>query len=345
MKNIKVMVIDDSKFIKTVFAGILDSEPDLEVVDTTEYKDDIHKKIKLLSPDVITLDVEVRNLDGLSFIESLMKHNPLPVIIVSAVNKHDADLAISALEFGAVDYIAKPNDIEGYKQIAEFGERLVDIIRVAASCNVKNISRSSRNANTVSKLSELKFKPGKVIAMGGAMGGIEAIREILTLMPKDCPPIVITQYITEGLTKSLANRLNGITTIEVKEATHGEKLMKGHAYISPSNRGMRIINDSKNGYLVNLSDSDYTTSLIDVLFESIATSVGDKAIGVILSGSSNDGVEGLLKMRDAGGFNIGQSQDSCIVYIKPKAALDKGAINETLPIYKIAEKLCSLCAG
>jgi two-component system chemotaxis response regulator CheB len=344
MEKIKVMIIADSKFSRTLFAGLLEGESDFEVISVSEYKEEIYKEIKDLKPDVLVLDMDLQNIDGLTFLKVLLKSTIMPVVAVSEINKRDAGLAISALELGVVDYIAKPNDIEGYKNIAQFSSKLLNVVRIAASCDIKDTLKPSAQVYKVkAEAKEYKFIQGKIITIGGSIGGIDAIREILIRMPQNCPPIVITQYMTECLTSSLAIRLKNITELEVKEVVQGEKLVKGHVYISPSNKGVRITSNHNKGYVANLYDNISAESLIDTLFESVSMVAGDKAVGVILSGFSMDGAQGLLKIKEGGGFSIGQSKETCILYDKTKAALDIGAVSEEVPVQKIADKICSVC--
>lgn len=346
MKKIKVMVIDDSKFIRVLFTGLLGNREDIKVVETSEDPDDANEKIEQLKPDVIVLDVNMHKMDSINFLEHIMLEKKLPVIMASSTDKEEIETAIRALEAGAVEYIIKPSSIENYRHISEFAEALEEKIRIAVSCNIKaTVDYSTQHLKSTHKPPEVKhkFAKGKIVALGSSTGGVEAIRQILVRMPENSPPIVIAQNLPLGFSHMFADRLNNISMIEVREAKHGDKLKAGCAYIIPGDKHMEVGHDDKKGYI--LSQINGYKPSIDALFQSLSTSAGKNAVGVILSGINDDGAKGLLEMKTAGSATISQSADSCISPVMPQAAVSKGAVSEELPVHKIAERICGLCVS
>lgn len=346
MRPINVLIVDDSALIRKILTGILSETPDIKVVDTAAAVPEAREKIKLHNPDVVTLDVEMPGMDGLSFLEKIMTLRPTPVIMVSTLTQKGADAALHALELGAVDYIGKPSGtLTG--GIEHFKEEFVAKIRTAATANL-----SLRQRATPAKPRVLSFTPRdnrlrNIIAIGSSTGGVEALRDIFLTLPANCPPIVMAQHMPQHFTSSFAARLDSLSQVTVAEATHGARLEAGHAYLAPGGRHLRI---AKSGgeFICQLGDdapvSGHRPS-VDVLFESVAKNVGGMAVGIILTGMGKDGAHGLLHMREQGSHTIGQNQSTCVVYGMPKVANSIGAVAEELPLSEIATHALSHCTG
>lgn len=346
MKKIKVLVVDDSKFIRVLFTGLLSNREDIEVVGTSDDPDEAKEMMEGLKPDVVILDVNMRDMDSINFLEHIMSDSKLPVIMASSTEEKDVETAIRALEAGAVEYIIKPNSIENYKHISEFAQQLENKIKIAVRCNIKaTMDYSSHHLKSTRRPPEIKYKFAKntLIALGAATGGVEAIRQILVRMPDNSPPMVIAQHLPSSFSVMFANRLSNITMIKVKAAKHGDKLKHGYAYVIPGDQHMQVEHDGKGSYSLCQLEGNETS--IDTLFRSVSAAAGVSAVGVILSGIECEGAAGLLKMKAAGSVTIGQSPDSCIAAAMPQAAIDKGAVSEELPVHKIAERICGLCVA
>lgn len=346
-QKIKVLVVDDSKFIRTLFTGLLNEYPDIEVVGSAEDPYDAREKIKTLNPDVLTLDVEMPKMDGISFLEKIMKLRPMPVVMASTLTKEGADVTIRALELGAIDYVTKPSSTFIQSGITELGNSLADKIRVAANANVR-AAQDMSHPHIPQHITEHSFDKNKIIAIGASTGGVEAIREVITRLPANSPPVLITQHMPEKFTEMFAKRLDNITKIKVQEAQDGMLLKAGNAYIAPGNYQMGVVKDQSKGFKIKISDSDPVSGhkpSVDYMFDSVASVIGDKAVGIILTGMGKDGANGMLKMKQSGSYNIGQSQDSCVVYGMPKAANDSGAVDLELPVEKIADEALKRCAS
>lgn len=344
MKPITVLIVDDSVLIRKLYCELLASEPDIQVLDTAVDAVDAREKIKRLNPDVLTLDIEMPGMDGLSFLEKIMSLRPMPVIMASTLTQKGAGETIRALEIGAVDYISKPTaNIEDAME--QLKHDLTSKIRAAAKANVK-----PKGAAKPAEVKVLSFNPPSpmrhIIAIGSSTGGVEALRDIFTVLPANSPPIVITQHMPEQFTPSFAARLNSISQVEVSEAVHGAKLKSGHAYIAKGGVHMSIA--KLGGQLVcQLADGPLVSGhkpSVDVLFDSVADVVGASAVGVMLTGMGKDGAAGMLRMRERGAYNIGQNQTSCVVYGMPRAAKEAGAVHTELPLSEIAGHMLDFCA-
>jgi two-component system chemotaxis response regulator CheB len=338
--SIKVLVVDDSQLIRDVLTRTLGRDGDIEVVGTAADPIEARAKIKALNPDVVTLDIEMPNMNGLAFLERLMRLNPLPVVMVSTLTTKGASETLLALELGAVDFVAKPSaDLAG--GIEAFGENLRFKVRAAASSDVR--SRAMKAATPNVPVRTAAAPPGAVIAIGASTGGVEAIRVVLCAMPTDCPPIVIAQHMPPGFTARFAARLNELSELRVKEAADREPLLAGHAYVAPGDRHLRV--ERSSGQLKCRVTQDELASghrpSVDVLFESVARQVGSLAVGAILTGMGRDGARGLKLMREAGAFTVGQSQASSLVYGMPRVAFEEGAVIEQAPIESVAARLAA----
>ncbi|WP_108398180.1 protein-glutamate methylesterase/protein-glutamine glutaminase [Devosia submarina] len=339
--SIKVLVVDDSALIREVLTRMLMRDGDIQVVGTATDPIEAREKIKTLNPDVVTLDIEMPNMNGLQFLDKLMRLRPTPVIMVSTLTKKGASETLLALELGAVDFVAKPGaDLEG--GIESFGASLRDKIRAAAKSDVRGRS-ASRSEPPKTALRTAAGPAGSLIAIGASTGGVEAIRAVLTQMPPDSPPILIAQHMPPGFTGRFAARLDELCDLKVVEAEDRLVLQPGHAYVARGDHHLRV--ERSSGQLkCKLSQDELASGhrpSVDVLFESVARVVGPLAVGAILTGMGRDGARGLKLMRDAGAYTIGQSQASALVYGMPRVAFEEGAVMEQAPVDAIAARLAN----
>lgn len=337
---IKVLIVDDSALIREVLSRTLGKDGDILVVGTAEDPLEAREKIKTLNPDVVTLDIEMPNMNGLQFLEKLMRLHPLPVVMVSTLTTKGASETLLALELGAVDFVAKPNaTLAG--GLDAFGENLRQKVRAASHSDVK--SRSMRVTAPVVAVRTAAAPRGSLIAIGASTGGVEAIRVVLSTMPTDCPPIVIAQHMPEGFTSRFAQRLNEVIELKVVEAEDRMVLENGHAYVAKGDHHLRV--ERSSGQLKCRLTQDELTSghrpSVDVLFESVAKQVGPMAVGAILTGMGKDGARGLKLMREAGAYTVGQSQSSALVYGMPRVAFEIGAVIEQAPVEQITSRLAA----
>jgi two-component system chemotaxis response regulator CheB len=339
--SIKVLVVDDSALIREVLSRMLSRDGDIDVVGTATDPIDAREKIKALNPDVVTLDIEMPNMNGLQFLDKLMRLRPTPVVMVSTLTKKGASETLLALELGAVDFVAKPSaELAG--GIDVFGANLREKIRAAAKSDVRG--RSAGRAEAAQAAVKTAAAPaGAVIAIGASTGGVEAIRVVLSQMPTDCPPIVIAQHMPAGFTTRFAARLNEVCDLNVAEAEDRMPLLAGHAYVARGDYHLRV--ERTSGQLkTRLAQDDLASGhrpSVDVLFESVAKTIGPMAVGAILTGMGRDGARGLKMMREAGAYTVGQSQASSLVYGMPRVAFEEGAVVEQAPIGAIAARLAN----
>lgn len=339
--SIKVLVVDDSALIREVLTRMLTRDGDINVVATATDPIDAREKIKQLNPDVVTLDIEMPGMNGLQFLEKLMRLRPTPVVMVSTLTKKGASETLLALELGAVDFVAKPSaEFEG--GIEAFGAGLRDKIRAAAKSDVRGRSTSRAEAPKIA-VKTAAAPEGSLIAIGASTGGVEAIRAVLTQMPADCPPIVIAQHMPAGFTGRFAARLDELCAIKVVEAEDRMPLLAGHAYVARGDYHLRV--ERSSGQLKCRLTQDELESghrpSVDVLFESVARTVGHMAVGAILTGMGRDGARGLKMMRDAGAYTVGQNQASALVYGMPRVAFEEGAVVEQASVEAIAARLAN----
>ena len=339
--SIKVLVVDDSALIREVLSRMLTRDADIDVVGTATDPIDAREKIKALNPDVVTLDIEMPNMNGLQFLDKLMRLRPTPVVMVSTLTKKGASETLLALELGAVDFVAKPS-AEAEGGIEAFGANLRDKIRAAAKSDVRG--RSAGRAESPKVAVKTAAAPaGALIAIGASTGGVEAIRTVLASMPTDCPPIVIAQHMPPGFTSRFAARLDEVCDLKVVEAEDRMPLLAGHAYVARGDYHMRV--ERSSGQLKTRLTHDELASghrpSVDVLFESVAKTVGALAVGAILTGMGRDGARGLKMMRDAGAYTVGQNQASALVYGMPRVAFEEGAVVEQAPVEAIAARLAN----
>jgi two-component system chemotaxis response regulator CheB len=302
--------------------------------------------IRSLNPDVITLDVEMPKMDGLSFLEKLMRLRPMPVVMVSSLTDAGAEVTLRALELGAVDFVSKPKiDIE--RGVRDYAREITDKLRAAARAKVRKYvpAAPAQKPDPAASVPGLKrVSHEKVIVIGASTGGTEAIREVLSSMPVDCPGILITQHMPPAFTRSFANRLNSVCRIAVKEAQSGEPVLPGHAYIAPGDAHLLLRRTGAN-YITELSDSPAVNRhrpSVDVLFRSAADQAGRNALAIILTGMGKDGAAAMLELKHAGAWTIAQDEASCVVFGMPREAISCGAVEEVLPLKQIAPRLISL---
>jgi two-component system chemotaxis response regulator CheB len=332
MAMIKVLVVDDSAVVRRVITEELSRYSDIQIVGTAVDPYAARDKIVQLRPDVITLDLEMPRMDGLSFLAKLMKHYPMPVVVLSSLTPQHSELALKALDLGAVEVLCKPGATYSTKDIAQ---PLVHAIRAAASARVQ---AGPASASAVEKPQEaenlLVQTTHKIIALGASTGGTKAIEAVLTRMPPAAPGIVIVQHMPERFTTSFAMRLDELGPLEVREARDNEHVVPGVALIAPGNRHM-VLARSGGTYLVKIKDGPrvhYQRPSVDVLFHSVAQVAGRNAVGALLTGMGADGARGLLAMRDSGAFTLAQDEASCVVFGMPKEAIKLGAAAAVVPL-------------
>jgi two-component system chemotaxis response regulator CheB len=339
MKKITVIVVDDSALIRKLLSEIINSQPDMEAIGTAPDPLVAREMIRSLNPDVLTLDVEMPKMDGLEFLERLMRLRPMPVVMVSSLTEKGSDATLRALELGAIDYVSKPK-IDIVHGIQEYATEIADKIRTAACARLRArpLAALARGAHPLPALANRSLSTEKLIIVGASTGGTEAIKEFLLDMPPDCPGILITQHMPEAFTKSFAARLDSLCRISVKEAEHAERVLPGHAYVAPGNSHLLLRRSGAN-YMTQLSDAPLVNRhrpSVDVLFRSAAAHAGKNAVGVILTGMGKDGALGMLAMKQAGAYNFAQDEASCVVFGMPKEAIAAGATDEVLPLRDLA---------
>ena len=347
--TIKVLVVDDSALIRSILKEIIDSQKDMEMVGAAPNPLVAREMIKALNPDVLTLDVEMPKMDGLDFLEKLMRLRPMPVVMISSLTERGSDITFRALELGAVDYVSKPKfDIQHGMQ--DYAAEITDKIRAAARSRPKAAASVPRKLSADAVLPSLANSVAsteKLIIVGASTGGTEAIKDFLTRLPPDCPGIAVTQHMPEAFTKSFAERLDKLCTISVKEAENGDRILPGHAFIAPGHSHLLVRRSGAN-YVCELSDGPPVNRhrpSVDVLFRSAANCVGKNAIGVILTGMGKDGAAGMLEMKQAGAYNFAQDEASCVVFGMPKEAILAGGVDEVVPLFEMASRVMSHLAS
>ncbi|MBU0681161.1 MAG: chemotaxis response regulator protein-glutamate methylesterase [Proteobacteria bacterium] len=342
MSKIRVLIVDDSAVVRKVFKEELAKEPDIEVVGAAPDPYVAREQIVALKPDVITLDIEMPRMDGITFLRKLMKHFPLPVIIVSSLTQAGSAIAMEAMDIGAVEVLAKPG--EAYS-VGEMGEQLAEKIRAAARVDVTKLRAKTSTMPAVKVSSRaLTASTNKIIAIGASTGGTEALKDVLTRLPVTIPGIVIVQHMPANFTKSFADRLDSLCAFRVKEAEDGDTVTPGLALLAPGNFHM-VMRRSGARYYVNVKTGPlvcHQRPAVDVLFNSVAAFVGNNAIGVILTGMGKDGAQGLLKMKEAGAKTIAQDEKSCVVFGMPKEAIAYGGVDQIKPLDHISQAIVDL---
>jgi two-component system chemotaxis response regulator CheB len=336
MSKIKVLIVDDSALIRSVMSEIVSSHSDMEVVGVAPDPLVARELIKQTNPDVLTLDVEMPKMDGLDFLEKLMRLRPMPVVMVSSLTERGSEITMRALELGAVDFVTKPK-ISIQSGMREYAELIADKIRAAAKARIKARTLPVPGAAPSGPLASLRnplISSEKLIIIGASTGGTEAIREFLMQMPSDCPGILIAQHMPEGFTTSFARRLDSLCKISVREAAGDERVLPGHAFIAPGHSHLLLARSGAN-YVTKIEQSPPVNRhrpSVDVLFRSASTAAGKNAVGVILTGMGKDGAQGMLEMKDAGAYNFAQDEASCVVFGMPREAIALGAAHEVGPL-------------
>ena len=340
MQRTKVLIVDDSALIRKVLTEIINREPDMTVVGAAPDPYAAREMIKATNPDVLTLDVEMPKMDGLDFLERLMRLHPMPVVMVSTLTEQGSETTLRALELGAIDFVAKPK-MEISKGMAELAEGIVERIRIAAGARVRRNETASAVATVQTSLSNRRVSTEKLIIVGASTGGTEALRDFLTRLPPDSPAVLITQHMPPGFTATFAKRLDALCSITVKEAEHGERVLPGHAYIAPGSHHLLVQRSGAN-YVTVLSDAapvNRHRPSVEVLFHSAAEVVGPNAVGIMMTGMGKDGANAMLEMKNAGAYNIAQNEATCIVYGMPREAVALGAVHETAALEDIASRV------
>lgn len=356
-KKIRVLIVDDSALVRQLLSEILNSDPMIEVIGAAPDPFIAREKIKQLNPDVLTLDVEMPKMDGVTFLRNLMRLRPMPVVMVSTLTQQGADVTLEALELGAIDFVTKPN-IDLQEHLKDYTDELIAKVKMAAGARVR--SKADRDMSVLQveqrhttdsiiekrqTISPLKLKTtDKIIAIGASTGGTEAIREVLLTMPADAPGIVITQHIPPKFSTSFAHRMNTISAMTVYEAEDGQQILPGHVYIAPGGQHLLIERSGARYYcrLNNGPPVNRHKPSVDVLFRSVAQNVGANAIGVILTGMGDDGARGLLELKEIGAPTIAQDEASSVVWGMPGEAVKLGAADTQLSLDKITDKIISL---
>ena len=353
MDKIKVLIVDDSALVRKLLTEMLSSERGIEVVGSAADPYIAREKIKELQPDVLTLDVEMPRMDGLTFLQNLMRLRPMPVVMVSSLTEQGADVTLRALETGAIDFITKPK-IDLAEGLTEYKDDLIEKIKTAAgvsktallmrSSSLKVAEKHTADAVIEKKAAKHYRTTDRLIAIGASTGGTEAIKDVLLGIPPDSPGIVITQHIPEGFSEPFAKRMDKMCVIKVKEAEDGEQILPGHAYIAPGNVHLMVIRDGAK-YRCKINDGPPVNRhkpAVDVLFRSVAQNAGPNAVGVILTGMGNDGADGLYEMQQAGAKTIAQDEKTSVVWGMPGEAVKRGGVDFILPLGKVCRKMIEL---
>ncbi|MBF0193083.1 MAG: chemotaxis response regulator protein-glutamate methylesterase [Magnetococcales bacterium] len=362
-KKIKVLIVDDSAVVRQTMKTILESDPAIEVMGLAQDPFIAATKIKMMVPDVITLDVEMPRMDGITFLQKIMTQHPIPVVMCSTLTTAGSDTALMALEYGAVEIITKPKI--GTKQFLEESRiRICDAVKAAALSNVKKLSYKNNNAIRISNKVAAKLTADavlaaptlnnqtvtkttqKIILVGASTGGTEALRIFLEALPQNAPGIVIVQHMPEAFTKAFAERLNNLCRVNVKEAVSNDSVVQGQVLIAPGNKHT-LLKRSGSRYFVDVKDGPLVSRhrpSVDVLFRSAARYGGKNCVGIIMTGMGDDGARGIKEMRDAGAINIAQDEQSCIVFGMPKEAIKIGGVDIIKPLEQIADTALNLCS-
>jgi two-component system chemotaxis response regulator CheB len=337
-KKITVLCVDDSALVRGLMTEIINSQPDMVVVATAPDPLVARDLIKKHNPDVLTLDVEMPRMDGLDFLEKLMRLRPMPVLMVSSLTERGSEITLRALELGAIDFVTKPK--LGIRDgLLEYTELIADKLRAAARARLPSASVAPPARQVLrAPLSSSE----KLVIIGASTGGTEAIRHVLQPLPADSPAILITQHMPAGFTRSFAQRLDTLCNVTVREATHGERVLPGHVYLAPGGEFHMRLGRSGANYVVELDPAEPVNRhrpSVDVLFHSAATAAGQNAIGVILTGMGKDGATGLLEMKRAGARTLAQDEASCVVFGMPREAIALGAADEVVALGAMSERI------
>jgi len=355
MSKIRVLVVDDSALMRKLLTELLNSDSEIEVVGTAMDAYVAREKIKKLNPDVLTLDVEMPKMDGLSFLSNLMRLHPMPVVMVSSLTQLGAQVTMRALDLGAVDFVSKPK-VDLVYTLDDCAIEITSKVKAAAMANVETLLNHAGDLDVHHSLQDtiLGMKPlsvgnkfrttDKVIAIGASTGGTEAIKEVLVRLRPDCPGVVITQHIPPVFSRSFAERMNQVSRLTVCEAEDGQQIRPGHAFIAPGDQHLLVVRDGAR-YRCKLSDGppiNRHKPAVDILFDSVAETAANNAVGVLLTGMGRDGAKGMKHMHDAGATTIAQDEQSSVIWGMPHAAIKEGGVDRILPLKNIAAKVTEL---
>jgi two-component system, chemotaxis family, protein-glutamate methylesterase/glutaminase len=336
---IRVLIVDDSAIVRKILSESLSSEADIEVVGTAPDPFVAANKIQSLSPHVLTLDIEMPGMDGLTFLKKLMRHRPMPVIVISSLAQRSCAAALEAMRLGAVDVMAKPG---GPFSVGDLKASLADKVRAAASARIRTDAAPAKPRLEVAP----KYSDNRLIAIGASTGGTEAIRTVLEDFPEHSPGIVIAQHIPPGFSAAFADRLAKICKVRVREAKDGDDVETGLALIAPGDRHM-VVRRNGSGYRVSIQNGPkvcYQRPSVDVLFNSVAENAGERAVAVLLTGMGADGARGLLQIRQHNGTTFAQDEASCVVFGMPREAIRLNAAQRVVPLHEVAQALLSASA-
>lgn len=339
VKKISVLCVDDSALVRSLMKEIINAQPDMEVVAVAPDPLVARELIKQHNPDVLTLDVEMPRMDGLDFLDRLMRLRPMPVVMVSSLTERGSEVTLRALELGAVDFVTKPK--LGLRDgLVEYSDLIADKIRAAALSRPRQVNRQAvrRPMLTARPFATTE----KLVVIGASTGGTEAIRQVLEPLPPNSPAIMITQHMPAGFTKSFVQRLDSLCAVQVHEAEDGQRVLPGHVYLAPGGVAHMKLARSGANYIVQLEASEPVNRhrpSVDVLFYSAAEVAGRNAVGVLLTGMGKDGAQGMLAMKQAGAVTFAQDEASCVVFGMPREALQIGAADEAVPLSEISERI------
>lgn len=354
MNKIRVLVIDDSVLIRKILTEILNSSPDIEVIGAAADPLIAREMIKQLNPDVLTLDIEMPNMDGITFLRNLMRLRPTPVVMISTLTKKGAEVTLEALALGAVDFIAKPK-VDVISTLSSYADEIINKVKMAARANVRNIENRTvkiREPEKIIKTAGLASDPikkhaaagNKIIALGASTGGTEAIKTVVKDLPADTPPIVITQHLPAAFSESFVRHIDLITAMTATIPGHGQIVEGGHIYLAPGDKHMMVVKEGGH-YVIRLNDDEPVNRhkpAVDVMFHSVARSAGANAVAVLLTGMGSDGAAGMKEMHDAGAKTVIQDERTSIVWGMPGAAYKLGCTDYVVPLDDVASKVLAL---
>ncbi|PCK08464.1 MAG: chemotaxis response regulator protein-glutamate methylesterase [Alteromonadaceae bacterium] len=347
-KKIKVLIVDDSALIRALLTEMLGGDPRLEVVACAKDAYEARELIKVHDPDVLTLDIEMPKMNGITFLKNLMRLRPMPVVMISTLTQTGAPATLEALELGAVDFFGKPK-ADTKDAIEVYSHAIIDKVVAAARINIRSVADrpahilgGNKNRSVNEKLIEdRKLRNGFICAIGGSTGGTEAIKEVVAAMPVNSPPLVVTQHIPESFSRSFAARVDSLSAVTVCEAEHDQRILRGHVYIAPGHSHMRIVR-STSGYVCKLEAGQHVNRhrpSVEVLFDSVVACAGKRAVGVILTGMGADGSEALLRMRELGCLTVAQDEKTSVVWGMPGVAVKINAAEKILPLDNISNAI------
>jgi two-component system chemotaxis response regulator CheB len=342
-KPVRVLIVDDSAVMRQLLTTLLSADPEIEVVGTASDPFVARDRIKALNPDVITLDVEMPHMDGVTFLRKIMALRPMPVVMVSTLTQAGAEVTLEALDAGAVDFVAKPTSDVASAIAGGLAIELQTKVKAAARTRV----RSRRAAPVAREPVKFDRSSGKIVVIGASTGGVEALKVVLMGLPADCPPILITQHMPPRFTTAFAERLNRECPMTVSEAAHDDRIEPGHAYIAPGSHHLELVR--RGGHLqCSLNEGPPVSGhrpSVDVLFRSAARVAPSISVGVILTGMGKDGAQGMLELRQAGGATLGQNEDTALIYGMPRVAFEVGAVMRQYALTDIADAIVHACNG